>query len=127
MLFSKNQTGEKLTFDGGWVELKPLSKGAKDTLQTRLTQLTQVIKGIDDDTLKKLQSGEIQEVPEFLTDVIKEINKVNYFKLASSIKTWSEDAPINEETVQELSPEIFDQLITKVDEMNSLTPLERKN
>jgi hypothetical protein len=120
-MFSKNKPTEKISFDGGWVELQHLSKGVKDEIQTRLASLVK-----DLDKFKDLKEN---DVPEDLDmGVIKKINEVEYYKLSKAIKSWSEkDLEITEETVQDLDGEVFTQISNKINEMNTLDQTERKN
>jgi hypothetical protein len=128
MLFAKNKTGKKVTFDGGWVELQYLSKGVKDDYKGQLAELYSQLSGLDKETIAKMEKGDLQAVPESMAGLVAKINQLEYFKLSKAIKKWSEtETPINEDTVKELDETVFDRLVKEVNEMNELTDGERKN
>lgn len=127
MLFAKNKPTKTVPFEGGKVELQFLSKGVKDEIQSRLAALASSLSGIDQATLEKVQKGELDSIPESMVSLIRSIKAIEYYKLAHAIKSWSEDAEITEENVKELDEDIFNELVKTVNEMNELTPEERKN
>lgn len=128
MLFARDLKTEKVTFDGGWVELMPLSKGALDEYQSRLTELTSKLKGVSKEQLQAIGNKEINDIPAFMVEVVREIKNLEYFKLSQAIKKWSEtEVEITEDSIKELAVNIFDELVDKVNEMNSLTDTQRKN
>jgi hypothetical protein len=123
-LLSKNKPTERVNFDGGYVELQFLSKGVKDKIQTDLAALYEDLEKIQ--KIHNVKEGE--ELPKDINmDVLAKINEVEYYKLSRAIKSWSEDEPINEETVKGLDDEIFDQITSKINEMNTLNKAEIKN
>lgn len=128
MLFAKNKTTKKIPFgDDDWVVLQYLSKGQKDELKSQLTELYAQIQGVDQDTLKKMEAGDIDAVPESMRGIVREITKVEYFKLTQAIKSWSSEDEISEENIKALDEPVFDKLVLEVNAMNELSGEERKN
>jgi hypothetical protein len=124
-LFAKNKPTKRVNFEGGWVELQHLSKGVKDEISSRLSSL---FAGMDEETLKKVNSDNKDDVPTGMINVVGKVQEVEYFKLSHAIKAWSEnDTPINEETVKELDEEVFNEISKAVNEMNELSKTEEKN
>jgi hypothetical protein len=126
-LFAKNKPKERVDFEGGFVELQYLSKGVKDEIKKRSTAF---FTEIDPETFKKVQNGEItddKDLPLSTLNSVGALLEVEYFKLAHAIHSWSDSAPITEETVKEIDEEIFDRISKKIDEMNELTSTQRKN
>lgn len=124
-LLSKNKPTKRVNFEGGWVELQQLSKGVKDEIRSRLAGLYKELESINSEELRGKK-----ELPDGVNmdEVLKKINDVEYYKLSKAIKKWSEpDLEVIEETVKELDDEIFAEISSVVDEMNTLNTIERKN
>lgn len=118
---------EKVEFVGGWVELKLLSKGAKNQYQARMSSLLKDLGDVDAEQLKNAKEEEIPTNID-LEAILNKTNQAEYFLLSKAIKSWSDtETPITEETVQELEEDLFDTLMAKVQEMNKLSPGEEKN
>jgi hypothetical protein len=126
-LFSSSKPTEKVEFVGGWVELKLLSKGAKNQYQVMMSSL---LKDLGQVNTEKLKNAKEEEIPENidLEVLLNKTNQANYFLLSKAIKSWSEkDVDINEESVQDLDEETFDLLMEKVQQMNKLSAGDEKN
>lgn len=124
-MFSKDKPTRRVDFEGGWVELQYLSKGVKNEIASRLSSM---FVGVDDETLKKLDFNNQNEIPTAMISVVGKVNQVEYYKLSKAIKVWSAaDVPVTEETVSELDDEIFDLISEEVNKMNELNKQDEKN
>jgi hypothetical protein len=126
-LFAKNKPTERVDFEGGYVEVQHLSKGIKDEISRRTTEM---YADLPQSVIKQLRTNPNAtdaDVPPEILGTIGKIMDIEYYKLAHAIKSWSDDAPINEETVKEMDEDIFLKVSKKVDEMNELTTVQRKN
>lgn len=122
-LMAKNKPTNRVTFEGGWVELQHLSKGVKNQIQSRLVNLYGDLKDINVEELKGKD-----EIPEGTNlDFIDKINEIEYYKLSIGIKEWSEKEDITEDTVKELDEDVFKQISEEIDKMNKLSEVEKKN
>jgi hypothetical protein len=126
-LFSKNKPTKRVEFEGAWVELQYLSKGAKDSLNN---QIIQACKGLDINKIEQVEKarGNKKSLPEGISlDIIEKINAASYYALYKAIKTWSEPDEITVEAVKELDTPVFEKLISEVNAMNELNLGEQKN
>lgn len=123
-MFAKDKPTKRLDFEGGWVELQFLSKGVKDQIAS---QLTEMFAGMSDDTIKKADFKNKDEIPASMIGVVGKVQEVEYFKLSSAIKSWSSSESISLETVKELDDETFNLINAEVDKMNGLSKTEEKN
>ncbi|MDQ0414236.1 hypothetical protein [Mesobacillus stamsii] len=124
-LFSKNKPTKRIEFEGGWVELQYLSKGAKDEIANRLSSM---FAGMDNEVLKKMDNFDKDDVPAAMIGVVGKVQEVEYYKLSNAIKSWSEtDIPVTVESVKDLDDEVFDKISKAIDEMNKLKEEEIKN
>lgn len=121
-LFAKNKPTKRVEFEGGFVELQYLSKGVKDEIKGRVTSM---YKGVD---IAKIQNAKNEsDIPPEMFDSIPKLLEIEYYKLSNAIRSWSDEAPINENTVKDLDEEIFNSILKSVNEMNELSPTEEKN
>lgn len=128
MLFAKNKQTKKMHFgDNDWVVLQHLSKGQKDELKSQLTELYASIKDVDGATLLRMKAGDVDAVPESMKGIVRQITKLEYFKLSQAIKSWSSEDEINEDNIKALDEPVFDELVAAVNVMNELSGEERKN
>lgn len=125
-LFAKNKPTKRVEFEGGWVELQHLSKGVKDDIQNKIIE---ACKGIDLKKIDSLKNKSSEEMPDDIPfEIVGKINETSYIALKNAIKAWSEaDTPITIEAVRDLDEDIFEKILTEVNQMNQLQMGERKN
>ncbi|WP_035430861.1 hypothetical protein [Bacillus sp. UNC322MFChir4.1] len=123
-LFAKNKPTKRVDFEGGWVELQFLSKGAKDHISS---QLSNMFADMDSEAIKKMKLQNKDDIPAEMIGVIGKVQQVEYYKLSQAIRSWSEQEEITIETVKELNDEIFDLISKEINKMNELNLTERKN
>lgn len=125
MLFSKSKPTETLTFGDSFVELQHLSKGVLDEIRSRSIK---AFSTAGPAALAAMQNAKDEsQMPAELLAQTGEMLKIQQYKVAQAIKTWSADEPVTEDNVRALEPSVFDEISKKVDEMNQLSQIERKN
>jgi hypothetical protein len=123
-MFASDKPTKKLEFEGGFVELQYLSKGEKDQISN---QLSSMFAGVDEETLKKLDFKDKDNVPTAMIGVVGKVQEVEYYKLSKAIKAWSSEKEITIETVKDLEEELFDKISDEITRMNELSKGETKN
>lgn len=127
-LFAKNKPTQKVEFEGGYVELQYLSKGVKDEISRRSTEIN---KDLPQEVVNKLRNNpnaEDKDIPVEIFGTVGKLMEIEYYKLSHAIRSWSDsDTPITEDSVKDMDDEIFDLVSKKVDEMNALKQSEQKN
>lgn len=125
MLFAKNKPTEKLPFGDDYVELQYLSKGVLDEIKSRSLQ---AFASAGPEAMKAMQSAKSDEdMPAELLSSVSGLMEIQHYKVSKAVVKWSSEEPINEESVKALDEDVFVQISNKVDEMNKLSSLERKN
>lgn len=126
MLFASEKPTKKIAFDDAWVTIQHISKGTKDQHKARLTQLTAELQA-DKRTMELIKADKEDELTPALAKSVEDINNLNYFLVTKSIKSWSSEQEINEETVKALDEKVFDEILKEIQKLNELSDLERKN
>lgn len=124
-LFSKQKPTKRIDIGEAWVELQFLSKGVKDEISSRLSSM---FEGVDSETLNKMNSENKDDIPTSMIGALSKVQEVEYYKLASAIKAWSDhNTLVSVEAVKELDEEVFNKISTAVNEMNELSKGDQKN
>jgi hypothetical protein len=127
MLFAKNKPTKKIHFGDDFIELRHLSKGELNDYQIQLAELSAKVSTIEKGTMEKMQNGDLSGIPDNVGSIVKQIKELEYSKVKSAIKSWTAKEEITLASVRELDEPVFDEVSKAVDEMNTLTDLERKN
>lgn len=126
MLFAKNKPTETVKLGGeDFVELQHLSKGVLDEIKSRTIA---AFADAGPKALAAIQTAKSNsDLPAELIASSGKMLAIQHYKVSKAIIKWSSSEPITEQTVKELDESVFMKILAKVDSMNQLTEIERKN
>ena len=126
MLFAKNKPTETVKLGGeDFVELQHLSKGVLDEIKGRTIA---AFADAGPNAIRAIQNAkDDSDIPPELIGSSGKMLEIQHYKVSKAIIKWSSPEPITEQTVKELDESVFLEILAKVDSMNRLTEIERKN